>query len=140
MEDNEKHFVGLVTQKALIQKEGKILVHKYPPGGPTGGRYDFPGGRLNVGEDITEGLRREVFEEIGAEITIDGIVKTGTIFNVLGEPTFFVMYKASLVTPEANFVFQADEVAEVHFVSSDEFFALPMVYPKYQEALKSFLK
>lgn len=46
----------------LIDGE-KVLLHGYMDG------YDFPGGGLNKGEGLKEGLQREFFEETG--VTID---------------------------------------------------------------------
>ena len=57
-----------VGQKAFIDKEGKILVLEDPILG-----YDFPGGKVQVGEtDFAEALKREVREETGLEIEVVG--------------------------------------------------------------------
>ena len=72
LKKGEKHFVGQVNQKALIRKAGKILLIQYPKRDKkVGGRWDMPGGRLNLGEKALAGLKREVFEEIGAEIHVE---------------------------------------------------------------------
>ena len=43
----------------MIRGEKVLLLQKYD------GRYDLPGGRLEVGEGCREGLYREIHEEIG---------------------------------------------------------------------------
>ena len=52
----EQVFTGWVAQKALIQKEGKVLISL----DATQSNWDLPGGRINVGEDPKEGLAREI--------------------------------------------------------------------------------
>ena len=142
LKPHEIHFVGHVNQKALIYKDGKILLVQYPKGDKkVSGKWDMPGGRLNVGEDAVEGFKREVLEEIGAEIAIDKIVATGNYYyaNLSGIQTFFVIYQASLVDENKPFILEEAEIGDVRWVGPKEFFTLPVVYPEYQEALKSIL-
>lgn len=55
-----------VSQKAFIQKEGKILILF-----DTKLKQDLPGGRMQQGEkDLQKALRREIKEELGFEIEI----------------------------------------------------------------------
>jgi len=53
--------------KAVIIKEGKILVLKEP-----NGRYDLPGGRVEDGEGFEEALHREIIEETNVKAAISG--------------------------------------------------------------------
>lgn len=55
-----------VTVKALVVKDGKILLIKESP--ELSGKWELPGGGLDFGEDIHEGLRREVEEEMGMKV------------------------------------------------------------------------
>lgn len=58
----EEEFV--VAQKALIKDEDKYLILKRSPTAPVYANYwDFPGGKLEVGENVHEALEREVMEE-----------------------------------------------------------------------------
>lgn len=69
--DKDKTF--LVSQKALIVKDGKVLVLKFPGSKKKewNGRWGFPGGLLEMGEKLGPGLVREVKEETGLDIKID---------------------------------------------------------------------
>ena len=139
-EDKEKHFFGQVTQKALIQRDGRILLAKYSMNGNrAAGMYDLPGGRLHEGETPIEGLKREVFEEIGVKINIGNIIATGTLTNMSNFRSYFVIYQASLTDPTQRFTLEEEEVGEVTWCDSNNFFTLPILYPEYQEALKNFL-
>lgn len=61
----DKRRVGV---RAIIYKDGKILAVKHKS--RVGGSKDFwciPGGGLDPGESLEDGLRREIYEELGIE-------------------------------------------------------------------------
>lgn len=63
-----------ISTKAIIRKEGKILLIKDPKG-----LWEFPGGRINFGETPPQTLRREVKEELGLTISdISAIIDVQT--------------------------------------------------------------
>ncbi len=53
---------------AVIEKDGRFLIQKWPPDGLFGGLWEFPGGKRKRGESREAALRREVLEETGARI------------------------------------------------------------------------
>ena len=55
---------------AVIEKEGRILIGRRKAGDRFGGLWEFPGGKLEPGEEPREGLRRELREELGVEAVI----------------------------------------------------------------------
>jgi 8-oxo-dGTP diphosphatase len=57
-----------VSVAAVILRGGKVLVAKRVFGGPLGGLWEFPGGKLEEGETESEALVREFDEEFGARI------------------------------------------------------------------------
>ena len=54
-----------VAVAAIINAQRKVLLSKRPPHVHQGGLWEFPGGKLEVGEDVEQGLRRELHEELG---------------------------------------------------------------------------
>ena len=52
-----------VSIKGLYVKDGKVLLIKEPL--RHDGQWELPGGGLDFGEDIQEGLKREIMEETG---------------------------------------------------------------------------
>lgn len=59
----------LVTA-AVLQRDGKVLIGRRPEKDLLGGMWEFPGGTVETGEELVDGLRREIREELGAEISI----------------------------------------------------------------------
>lgn len=55
---------------AAIIENGKLLAAKRTEGRSLGGYWEFPGGKIDSGETPEEALKREVFEEFGANATI----------------------------------------------------------------------
>lgn len=56
-----------VTIKGLCVRDGKLLMIK--EGETLSGHFELPGGGLDFGEDIREGFKREVQEEMGLEVS-----------------------------------------------------------------------
>jgi A/G-specific adenine glycosylase len=57
---------------AVIRDGKRILIAQRPQDGLLGGMWEFPGGKLQPGEDIIAGLKREIREELGVEIRVSG--------------------------------------------------------------------
>jgi A/G-specific adenine glycosylase len=62
---------------AVIEKDGRVLLQERPAGGLLAGLWEFPGGKVEPGEGLTAALRREIREELGAEI--DNIRRLTTV-------------------------------------------------------------
>ena len=56
---------------AVIEKDGKILVARRRPGLRCGGFWEFPGGKLEDGEEPARGLERELAEEFGVRTRVE---------------------------------------------------------------------
>jgi 8-oxo-dGTP diphosphatase len=54
----------------IAQRDGTYLVALRSPGGDLGGKWEFPGGKLDDGESPEDCLRREFREELDAEIAV----------------------------------------------------------------------
>jgi len=57
-----------VVAGALFDAEGRVLIAQRPDGKALAGRWEFPGGKIDQGEDARAGLARELREELGVEV------------------------------------------------------------------------
>ena len=57
-----------VAVGVLQRSDGQFLLCTRPPGKAYAGYWEFPGGKLEVGESVEQALRRELEEELGIRI------------------------------------------------------------------------
>jgi len=57
--------VVLVAACALIDADGRVLIAQRPEGKPMAGLWEFPGGKVEAGEQPENTLIRELNEELG---------------------------------------------------------------------------
>lgn len=55
----------LVAACALIDADGRVLISQRPAGRPMAGLWEFPGGKIEAGEQPEQSLIRELKEELG---------------------------------------------------------------------------
>jgi len=121
MEDRSKHFLGNVAQKAIIEKDGKILVCR----GIGDKVWEFPGGRLHAGEDPTEGLVREIKEELGINITNVKPFYVGPSFHYKSNMhQVFIAYTCTY--DGSKLEVDPNEVEEYTWISKEELKTFPM--------------
>ena len=58
-----------VAAGILCDSRGRILIAERLGGGAFNGMWEFPGGKIAVGESSTQALSRELAEELGIEVT-----------------------------------------------------------------------
>jgi 8-oxo-dGTP diphosphatase len=61
--------IVLVVAGVLMDRDGRVLVQRRPPGVSMAGLWEFPGGKVETGETPESALVRELDEEVG--VTID---------------------------------------------------------------------
>lgn len=69
----------LVTAGVLLD-QGKVLLAQRHEQDAEGGKWEFPGGKVEPGEDPRRGLERELAEELGVK------VRVGRIWEVVSKP------------------------------------------------------
>jgi A/G-specific adenine glycosylase len=54
----------------IWNEQGQILIDRRRPEGLLGGLWEFPGGKIELGETVEECIKREIQEELGIEIEV----------------------------------------------------------------------
>jgi A/G-specific adenine glycosylase len=65
-----KEIPHYTVTAAVIGRDGTVLIAQRPEKGLLGGLWEFPGGKLQEGESLPEGLKREIMEELAVEVEI----------------------------------------------------------------------
>jgi 8-oxo-dGTP diphosphatase len=130
------HFLGKVTQKAIIVHDGKVLLAR-----DVGDAiFDLPGGRLDLGEDPRLGLQREIREELGIEIVVLlPVFACQTLWGREKSPHYFVAFEATLRSPLEKVRPDCVEVEEMKWVHPDELGTLS-VYQECVDAVREYFK
>ena len=79
---------------AVIQKDNKIFCAQRNLSKSMGGKWEFPGGKIETGETREEALVREIKEELDSEIKVDKYLMTVEH----DYPTFHITMHAYLCT------------------------------------------
>jgi 8-oxo-dGTP diphosphatase len=64
----------IVVTAAFIEEDSRILMAKRLPKGPEGGKWEFPGGKIEPGEDPRRCMQRELQEELGIEVEVGAVL------------------------------------------------------------------
>ena len=121
-----------IPQKIFLAHEGKILLTH-----DTDGTWQPPGGRLNVGEQPEEGLRREIREELGIEVDLKGPFHTFVFTSKSGLAHYVVIHLAGPIGPVSDVRYDPNEMTEIGWFGPDDFEGLEM-REGYKEALRKF--
>ncbi len=65
----QKKDLIIVSAVALVDHDGRVLISKRPEGKHMSGFWEFPGGKLEIGETPEECLIREIKEEIDINLS-----------------------------------------------------------------------
>jgi len=69
-------FVPVVAA-AICDGGGRLLLQQCPPGKRHAGQWEFPGGKVETGENLRFSLCREVSEELGLALEAEALVPAG---------------------------------------------------------------
>lgn len=100
---------------------------------PGFGRWVFPGGYVDRGEDVQTAALREAREEAGIDVTIDGLVG---IYSYPGTTAVIIVYRARWT---AGTLVVDDESSEIRAFDVD---ALPwdeLAFPSTRDSLRDYL-
>ena len=117
---------------------GNVFIARRKAGGDLGGKWEFPGGKVEEGEGDVEALRREFLEEFGADVTAGPLLASAE-FNHNGQRFLLNAYRiffASLhfnMTEHDQWRWAAlEEIDSLDFAGSDR-----LLLPQLQAYLKA---
>jgi 8-oxo-dGTP diphosphatase len=85
------------------------------------GVFELPGGHIDYGEEMVDGLRREVMEELRVHITVGDPFYVYTYLNrIKGSHTIEVVYFASFDILEENIKINPDDHSEYGWFNFEE--------------------
>ena len=131
--EHEEHFVGQVTQKAVLKYRESFIIVKEA-------EYDvwiLPGGRLNTHETTEAGLLRELREELGVEGIIEKVISVEVNEHKDSTPKLFVYYLVSL--DDTVVVSEGHEIVEVAYLSTKEDLERHNMHQNQKDVLEQFL-
>jgi 8-oxo-dGTP diphosphatase len=104
------------------------------------GIYELPGGHIDFGEDIVDGLKREIVEELGVRIAVGDPISAFTYMNgVKGSHSIEVLYFATLVDPPDKIRINPADHSGFMWVGRDELGCVePMTDIERSSAMKGF--
>lgn len=107
-QDLPRHSVAVVG--VVVRPDGRVLATRRRDNGI----WEPPGGVLELGERITEGLRREIREETG--LLVEPETLTG-VYKNMSRGIVVLVFRCALVDGDAR---PTEEVSEVRWVGRDE--------------------
>ncbi len=110
-----------VVAGVLPDALGRVLLARRLPGGPHGGLWEFPGGKVEAGESAAQALARELREELGVEVAVgDALASVDHAYPHLAIrlTAFWVQLRAGVPRPL--------HCQQVRWVAPAEFSRYPM--------------
>jgi 8-oxo-dGTP diphosphatase len=87
----------------IIENErGDVLLAERPPGKHLAGLWEFPGGKIEAGETPTEGLKRELKEELELDVAVGEKVGSFPYTYPWGQMELHVYRVRALSHPKAT--------------------------------------
>lgn len=111
---------------AVVERDGRYLLGRRPLEKRHGGLWEFPGGKIDEGEDPAEAARRELAEELAVEATSVGerlhrVADTAPPFVIHFHPVSVSGNPTALEHTEVGW-FSLDELAVMGLAPADERF------------------
>lgn len=105
---------------AVIEKDGLVLIARRPEGDRLAGLWEFPGGKIEVGEEPQGCLARELREEFGITAEI-GEFLLAHVHRYPHTEIELLSYRVAHVSGD----FELRDHAEIRWVRPDELAAFP---------------
>jgi 8-oxo-dGTP diphosphatase len=109
----------VVVAAAVMVEGGRVLLTQRKAGTHLAGAWEFPGGKVEEGEDPRDALRRELREEIGVDVSVGDVVEVSFHrYEDVDKAVILLFYEASRAagSPDPR----ALDVAALRWAGRDE--------------------
>ncbi len=126
-------------------RNGKVFIAKRQNVGVMGGRWEFPGGKINEGETEIHAIKREMKEEFGEDVTVGEKICESTFFH--NEKKFYLyayfihfyddgLSKKFTLSEHTDYQWiEIEKIPQLNFVDSDL-----KIYPTILQTIKDKFK
>jgi len=129
--NKEKQTVIHVTA-GIIRQDDRILIAKRPNHG-NGGKYEFPGGKLEHGESMEDCLKRELSEEFGIDSKVGSFIITSNF--IYGDKNYCLhAFYVDEIRGEPHLNIH-DEILWVRYEELNDYEFMPADIPIVQELI-----
>ncbi len=104
-----------IVTAGILEKNGRFLLAKRKPEKKFGGKWEFPGGKLEFGETPEQCLERELNEELGIEVEVGNFIAS-SVFEANGKQLHLQAYQIISYSGEMNLV----DHTEIQWVTPNE--------------------
>jgi len=80
----------------ICGRDGRILIARRKISDRMGGKWEFPGGKLEAGESHESCLKRELKEELNIDVKVNGLFSR-SVFRYMCVPIELICYKTDLI-------------------------------------------
>jgi 8-oxo-dGTP diphosphatase len=109
----------VLVSAAIIVENGRVLVSRRKGGTHLAGAWEFPGGKVEPGEDPRAALARELAEELGIDATAGDVVEcTFHHYADANKSVLLLFFEATRADTSAEP--RALDVAEVKWAGADD--------------------
>lgn len=122
-------------------RDGKVFIAKRQNVGDMGGKWEFPGGKIDAGEDCSQAIQREMMEEFSVQVEVGVKIASTTFYHKNKEcylDAFFITMKEDgmerkfVLTEHTDYRWaDINEIPNLDFVDSDL-----KIYPEVLKAIK----
>jgi 8-oxo-dGTP diphosphatase len=113
----DQRMSTLVVTAGVLINQGKVLLTQRKPGTHQALSWEFPGGKVEQGEDPRDALARELKEEIGILAVVGDVIDV--TFHRYPDRSVLIVFYAVSLAPSSDAP-QPVDIADMHWTAGHE--------------------
>lgn len=122
---SEQSEAPLEVVGAIFTHDSRVLAFRRAAYKSAGGKWEFPGGKVNQGESHEVALEREVREELGIDVQVRELIHSGK--TIVGDVTIRLSCYLVLGSPEQ--IVLGDDHIEMQWIELSRYSELDWAQP-----------